>query len=223
MRCANCKLDKPIEEFVGVYGRPRKVCSRCASHRKAYDRLRYDPKHPRGNRTPEGARKDSRLWRSRNPERKVESDRLYRENNREKRRVSGRAWHEANKKKINLKSADYRKNNPDKDVEYKHRRRARLSGASGGHSSEDIRGLLEQQNSRCEACRIRLAVKGKRKYHVDHMVPLSRGGSDDVSNLQLLCQTCNQRKHAMPYEDWCSRLGRLPLTIVATPTKAGKP
>ncbi len=29
---------------------------------------------------------------------------------------------------------------------------------------------------------------------VDHVLPLSLGGTDDPSNLQTLCRTCNRRK-----------------------------
>lgn len=32
------------------------------------------------------------------------------------------------------------------------------------------------------------------KLHVDHVVPLAKGGTDDISNLCLLCQYCNLRK-----------------------------
>ncbi|WP_444942725.1 HNH endonuclease [Microbulbifer sp. ZKSA006] len=32
--------------------------------------------------------------------------------------------------------------------------------------------------------------------HVDHITPKSQGGTDELSNLQLLCKPCHQRKTA---------------------------
>lgn len=34
------------------------------------------------------------------------------------------------------------------------------------------------------------------KLTVDHIVPLSRGGTNDLDNLQLLCRSCNSIKSA---------------------------
>lgn len=35
-----------------------------------------------------------------------------------------------------------------------------------------------------------------RGWHIDHIVPLSKGGRTALSNLALSCATCNQRKAA---------------------------
>jgi len=46
------------------------------------------------------------------------------------------------------------------------------------------------------------------KYHIDHIVPLAKYGLNDVSNLQLLCDTCNtakgqkSMKTSKSYEKW---------------------
>jgi 5-methylcytosine-specific restriction endonuclease McrA len=38
---------------------------------------------------------------------------------------------------------------------------------------------------------------------------LSRGGSNDISNIELLCERCNLRKHAKDPIDWAQENGLL--------------
>lgn len=51
--------------------------------------------------------------------------------------------------------------------------------------------ILRRAMGRCEACGISAA---ERALHVDHIIPRSWGGSNDVSNFQALCSTCNVQK-----------------------------
>lgn len=51
--------------------------------------------------------------------------------------------------------------------------------------------VLERDNYRCCSCG---KTAGEVKLQVDHVIPLARGGMDDISNFQTLCQACNQRK-----------------------------
>ena len=48
--------------------------------------------------------------------------------------------------------------------------------------------LLEKYCFRCVLC------KSKEKLTVDHIQPVSKGGTDDPSNLQILCKPCNSKK-----------------------------
>ena len=51
--------------------------------------------------------------------------------------------------------------------------------------------LLKKANGRCSLCG---ATKKETVLHVDHIVPRSRGGLNDESNLQVLCFKCNLGK-----------------------------
>ena len=97
---------------------------------------------------------------------------------------------------------EYRLNNPDKIRESnrvgKHRRRARERGQQGNVSPYITQVLLQRQNNRCAApgCgkRIGKRVKGKIDHHLDHIIPIAKGGLNDDANLQVLCVACNQSK-----------------------------
>lgn len=49
---------------------------------------------------------------------------------------------------------------------------------------------------------------GAQKIHIDHAIPLSRGGSDAWHNLVPACESCNLRKHAKTPEEFLASLGR---------------
>lgn len=66
-----------------------------------------------------------------------------------------------------------------------------------GVSASKRRKVLERDGSVCAGCLVR-ARPGIRM-EVDHVVPRSLGGTDDLANLQLLCagpasRKCHQRK-----------------------------
>ena len=55
--------------------------------------------------------------------------------------------------------------------------------------------LYVRQRGLCAACDGPVQRNG-RQSHVDHIVPLAKGGRSRFSNLQLLCRLCNQHKGA---------------------------
>ena len=67
------------------------------------------------------------------------------------------------------------------------------------HFSKEFKQLvLNKTKSKCAKCECDL--KGK-KYDVDHIRPLSNGGTNELSNLQALCKSCHQDKTANEQEN----------------------
>lgn len=48
--------------------------------------------------------------------------------------------------------------------------------------------IVKEFNGKCLCC------GSRKKLTIDHVVPISQGGTDDIENLQLLCRSCNSRK-----------------------------
>ena len=81
--------------------------------------------------------------------------------------------------------------------------------AVGNHTKVEVAELLLRQGGRCAniACRAVLSTVKGDKFHKDHIQPLSKGGSDYIENIQLLCQPCNLKKHAKMPDEWADENG----------------
>lgn len=166
---------------------------------------------------PKKKRESWRRWAAKNKQAIAERVRSYREENAEKfrelekkrvgeeSRARCRAYYAANKEKRNADAREWRKANPDKVRAHCRKRRARLAAAGGSHTIEDVNQILAAQKSRCAAC----SKSVRSKYEVDHIVPLSKGGSDHRRNLQILCGLCNRKKKNVDPEIFYRRLGKL--------------
>lgn len=76
------------------------------------------------------------------------------------------------------------------------------TGESKSHKSERAKmtgtlrfEILTRDNFRCRACG-RDPRKDEVKLHVDHIVPIAKGGKTETGNLHVLCSECNQAKSA---------------------------
>lgn len=135
-------------------------------------------------------RADFRRWYAKNAERQRLRAREYRAENLEYCRQKASKWKAANR---------------DQNSAHQRNRDAKKRESGGQHTAQDIAEILKAQRGRCAYCREGL----KNKYHVDHIIALSKGGSNGRRNLQLLCQPCNQRKHARDPIEFARSLGRL--------------
>lgn len=70
----------------------------------------------------------------------------------------------------------------------KHIRRALEKKAKGKFTLKDWKRILKEHFFRCAWCGTKHGLT------IDHVIPLSKGGSNFPSNLQPLCRSCNSRK-----------------------------
>ncbi len=73
-------------------------------------------------------------------------------------------------------------------------RRFREAKAAGSHSEEEWQTLLLRFKFRCVWCRTHARATREGFLTRDHVIPLAKGGSNDISNIQPLCKSCNSRK-----------------------------
>ena len=123
----------------------------------------------------ERLKENNRLWREKNKEKKRETDRHYDKNNRECRSVYRKQW---------------AKDNPEKEKFNSRKRQAIKRKSVGDFNACDIIVIREKQKDLCFYC----GGKLKDNYHIDHFIPLSKGGNNYPSNLRLACPSCNQKK-----------------------------
>ena len=107
------------------------------------------------------------------------------------RRDYHRVWYLLNQEKYKkLCNQYYQKHKPEAMIRV-NKRRARLIKADGSHSLREWKTLKDKFNFSCAIC-------GRKeppiKLTQDHIIPLCKGGSDFISNIQPLCQECNNKK-----------------------------
>lgn len=116
---------------------------------------------------------------------------------------NAKKWREKNKDKMSMLKKNWRKLNPLKDFEYNHKRRDRIGNKN--ISATEIKKLLDSSNMKCYWC----DVSVKNKYHLDHYIPLSKGGENKIENIVISCPGCNLSKGAKDPIEFAQKNGKL--------------
>jgi 5-methylcytosine-specific restriction endonuclease McrA len=139
---------------------------------------------------PDGYKLYNKKYRTAERNRKYSLEDYYR--NRPARLTAAKEWRKANPETASAIAKNWRKLNQQKCSALRRSYKLRKRGAEGSHSGSDIKRIYMSQKEKCPICRKPL----NNIYHVDHVMPLSRGGTNWSSNLQLLCPRCNLKKSA---------------------------
>lgn len=81
---------------------------------------------------------------------------------------------------------------------HRHKRKAQKRASQGRYTSQELKAQMYRQKSRCYYCKTKLGET----WHADHVVPLARGGTNEISNIVIACPACNMHKQARLPHEW---------------------
>ena len=159
------------------------VCKNCASE---YCRAWQKKNSIRANHS-------SKEWSKKNLKKSQEIKSRYRKNNLEKVRAATRKSIAKNPAKYKEIRKNWELKNPEKIQNKNYLRRARL--VSAGVFLVTAKDIQKLRSKPCVYC-------GKASEHIDHVVPLSRGGRHSIGNLVPSCAKCNMAKSNKFLVEW---------------------
>lgn len=117
------------------------------------------------------------------------------ERDRQRILLQKKIYHQEHSAKIQAYQKHYRHENPERVNAFSQRRRARKSGAPvNDFTAAQWREMQEAWDHRCAYC----GKRAKGRLAREHIRPLSKGGSNTLSNIVPACRLCNSKKHVGP-------------------------
>ncbi len=127
-------------------------------------------------------------WFEKHKERVREIGQKSKAKHRQQRLEYGRKYCLKHKEEMRVKLLAWRRKNKAKVVQQVLLRRYREKGITGSHTLKQWEELKDKYGQRCAIC------KEKKTLTRDHIIPVTKKGTNDISNIQPLCRECNSRK-----------------------------
>ena len=143
----------------------------------------------------------NRDWRKNNPEKVKAISKKFRITHHEKRVKELQDWRNRNPDKVKAQNKRA-KRDPLKSRAKVHTRRIRKKERGGSFSKHDVLLQYKSQKGLCWWCDKPVGDN----YHIDHRVPLAKGGSNLPNNLVISCPHCNLSKRDKLPHEWNGRL-----------------
>lgn len=124
-------------------------------------------------------------------------DAKYRQSSPDKAKEKAIRYSEKHPDREQARWRRYRQENPDMIKAKKHRREVRKRGNGGSFSSVEWQALKADHDYRCLCCgKTEEQIITEQGYGLtpDHVLPIAKGGTGDIENIQPLCKLCNSRK-----------------------------
>lgn len=138
---------------------------------------------------PDKAKEGCNRWRKANQDRVNKKNRQWNQDHPDKAKESRRRWRQANHEKDRENSLRWNQANPEANAAYYHRRRTRKTAAGGSFTAAEFKALVSHYDNKCLCC-----GRDDVKLTADHVIPVSKGGSSNIENIQPLCKPCNSHK-----------------------------
>jgi len=111
---------------------------------------------------------------------------------------------------LNSLTSKWRAKNKEKVATWDAVCKARRAGASGSHTHEEWLACLSHFDGRCYYCGERLTAGTRTR---DHLIPIVKGGTNDISNIVPACRSCNCRKNSRTPDEYFADFGVSPAAL----------
>jgi hypothetical protein len=152
--------------------------------------------------TPDYQRERKQRYKEANRDVLIEKRRLNHAKNQERDNQLNRDWYAKNKDMHRETWRQWRRNNREQARACVNRYRARKASAPGSYSADDVKRQYVAQRGRCWWCGKKVGTT----YHIDHVIPLRRGGTNYPDNIVIACPPCNSAKRDKLPQEWAGRL-----------------